>query len=218
MAKRREVLLSFALQKLQAAEATAKRVIATVTKSKDIAKDVKREIVAGARERLKEIRALKDAESELDGRRRRARDIRKRQIDGLFEDAEDPFESLNGVRRHVNKASQLLDQARSGDITGAALEILSDAGGPLLKVATAITQQVLKVVDEKIAQMVEIRSAQFSAKLEELRYRADYQGRLKNEPAFRRREAARTWEETKRNEAVWNARGWSRSGDYLDGF
>lgn len=215
-----DVLLRFRLQALERAEAATKKILVEVGKAKDLAREVKREIVQGARERLKDIRAQKDDALRLDRLGKRAEALRDRA-------ASAPGSGLQGLRNTLREGRKNffdfvgnpIRDVAAGNTTGGLLGLAGELGGPFVKLVTAaVLAKVLAHVDERIAQEVALRSTELSARLEELRYQADYQRRLEEEPAFRRKEAGRFWQETKLEEKSLADGGLSRSADFLDGF
>lgn len=219
MARKRAIILSFAMQKLAAAEATAKRVITAVQKSKELARDVKRELITSARERLKEIRAQKAAQLELERLQKRGAQLQAQaRRPSLAITKTIDQQGVASVRGTFNDVFEIGNKLARGEFVGAGLNLVGELGGPLGRFAAGLTTKLIEMVDQHLQRDAEIRSAQLSAQLDEIRYRADYQRRLKDEPAFRRSEAARTWAEVQAQESAAVRSGRGRSADFLDQF
>lgn len=222
MASKREIILKFALSKIDAAEAAAKRVLVSVQKSRDIAKETKNELLSGARDKLKEIRTLKSDLLDRDRGLKRAlslqSDNRGQLGDTSFDTLFPGLASLRSGFRPTRNVIQDVADIASGNSTAALLGIAHKFGGPLGALAASIIGPLTEYVDKKIQEEIAFEMKTFSSELEERRYQSDYARRLEEEPAFRRREAQRSFEEVKREEEAYRRAGWAPSSDFLESF
>lgn len=218
------VKLRFDLALLYAAEQKAKQIKAAAKDAATTIAGVKRDVLQGVRDKIREARAVKD---EAAARIRRANsNIMQRARAGVSEQGIDEAGELSELSRTLRKGRKgFLDfvgnplrEVASGNPAGAVLGLAGEFGGPLIKILVAlVTAQIVTLVEQKIAEEVQVRMEALSARLDEQRYQDDYQRRLEDEPDFRRAEARRAGDEMAADEDRLRASGWGRSADYLDG-
>lgn len=177
-----------------------------------------RELAAGVADRaertLDRVRALS---SELRGAADRAQKLSEAQERAAPSSrpsfraaAERPgagFQSLRPVNEAREKVESLGRLAMSGAEAARTLPALMRMGGPLIAAGplaallAPLTEKLLAYVDERIQAEVDKREKRLLARLDEERFRADYNRRFAEDPRFAREEARRALEQTLAEEA-----------------
>lgn len=90
--------------------------------------------------------------------------------------------------------------------------------GPFMALLAPITQKLTAYLEERLAQELARRESALVARLDEDRFRADYSRRLQEDPAFRRQEARRAFEQTLAEEARRGTRSEPVAADLVSDF
>ena len=90
--------------------------------------------------------------------------------------------------------------------------------GPFMALLAPITQKPTAYLDERLAQELARRESALVARLDEDRFRSDYTRRLEEDPAFRREQARRAFEETLAEEARRGTRSEPVASDLVTDF
>ncbi len=219
------VKLRWDLAMLYKAKVEAARVKKQVQEIKVATAEVKKEITAGIRGKVREARDLK--RNLQDKLRAQGAALMRRARAGVTEDTIGEAGDLSEIGRSLRKGRKgFLDfignpvrDIAAGNPAGAIMGLAGELGGPLVKIIAAlVTAQVVAVVEAQVADEIAVRVEALSARLEEQRYQTDYQRRLEEEPDFRREEARRMSAEAASDEERLRAAGWGRSSDWMDSF
>lgn len=211
----REVLLSFRLQNLLAAEKSSRKVLAEVRRSKDLSDEVKRDMTRTIRAQLNEAKALRKRAS-LEAR---AADVGS---GGVFAGSA----ALTAAKSRLDAVRETAEKVMA--LRGAALEspaaLLSGAVGralPGVAIVAAVVQPIVAKLREELERRMDLQAerlaAAFEADMIRFRRELDYVARLERDPAFREREAKRLGEQFDVEERARAASG-ATPVNFLDRF
>lgn len=225
MAKRDDIVVNFRLQKIEQAEKVAKEILATVSKSKDLAKDVKQALKQGAKDRLEQLRALKRTELQRVRLGKRSDALKGRAIDGAeFGKA---AAMAGGAQQVVGNLGQVFNAEDPLAAVSGALPLIGTAvGGPLGAIIGSFAQQIIGQVRQLLVEQDRKQKAELDARdrvlLDRMRdeARSNFDARFRDDPAFRRNAAREAFEGHLRDEARLADGGWvpSSRDDFPEGY
>jgi len=196
----KSVVLEFALKKLQQAERTARKVVASVKQSRTLTKEEKREQLKSARESLKEVKERRKAEGfRVRGQKAAGAEWIRRDQDAFDQKLGRGVEVWGKAVALAEGAKSLSDpRALAG--TMAAVGALVPGVGQVGVIAGMVFDKVWTLLEERQEREWRRRTDLLMAELAEQKFQSDYEQRLKDDPLFAREQAERAYEQLMRHE------------------